>query len=270
MKLNEQKIGFLGAGKMASAIIRGLLKSGIPKENIFAGEKYEPSAEIARKDFGIFVTADNADVVNRADILIIAVKPKDIAAALSTAGSLGKKLFISIAAGVTTASLEEMVGKEARVVRVMPNICATVLESATGICPGKNATKEDVDLAKAVFSTVGVAMEVPEDLLDAVTGLSGSGPAYIFPIIEAMADGGVYEGLDRKTAMILAAQTVIGAARMVIETGDHPAELKDMVCSPAGTTIVGIQTLEEYKIRAAFMNAVINGAEKSKEIGKKK
>ncbi|MDV0446815.1 Pyrroline-5-carboxylate reductase [Methanosarcinaceae archaeon Ag5] len=270
MKLNEQKIGFLGAGKMASAIIRGLLKSGISKENICAGEKYEPSAEVARKDFGIFVTADNAEIVKRSDVLIIAVKPKDIAEALSTAGPTGQKLFISIAAGVTTASLEEMIGKDARVVRVMPNICATVLESATGICPGKNASKEDVALAKEIFSTVGVAMEISEDLLDAVTGLSGSGPAYIFPVIEAMADGAVYAGLDRKTAMILAAQTVIGAAKMVIETGDHPAVLKDMVCSPAGTTIVGIQTLEEYSVRAAFMNAVIDGAEKSKEIGKKK
>ncbi|WNY27722.1 pyrroline-5-carboxylate reductase [Methanolapillus ohkumae] len=270
MKLDEQKIGFLGAGKMASAIIRGLIKSGISKDNICAGEKYEPASETARKDFGIFVTGDNAEIVKRSDVLILAVKPKDIAAALSTAGSLENKLFISIAAGVTTASLEEMAGKNARVVRVMPNICATVLESATGICPGKNASKEDIDLVKAVFSTVGVAMEIGEELLDAVTGLSGSGPAYIFPVIEALADGGVYEGLDRRTAQILAAQTVIGAAKMVIESGDHPGELKDMVCSPAGTTIVGIQTLEDYKIRAAFMNAVIASAEKSKEIGKKK
>lgn len=270
MKLNEQKIGFLGAGKMASAIIRGLLKYGIAPENICAGERWAPAAETARKDFGIYVTEDNAEVVRRSDILVIAVKPKDIAEALSTAGPKQEKLFISIAAGVKIADLEGMVGDGARVIRVMPNICATVLQSATGISPGTNATRDDVDLATEIFSAIGIALEINEKLLDAVTGLSGSGPAYIFQIIEAMADGGVYAGLDRSVAQMLAAQTVLGAAAMVIESGKHPGELKDMVCSPAGTTIEGVAVLEQRAVRAAFIDAVIVSAEKSEQLGKKK
>ncbi|MDV0446092.1 Pyrroline-5-carboxylate reductase [Methanimicrococcus sp. At1] len=270
MTLNEKKIGFLGAGKMASAIIKGLLKSGIAPENISAGERWAPAAEAARKEFGIYVTDDNADVVQRSDILLIAVKPKDIEDALSTAGDTDNKLFISIAAGVTIETLEKMVGIKPRVIRVMPNICATVLQSATGISRGTNATDEDAALAMEIFSAVGVAMETPESLLNAVTGLSGSGPAYVFQIIEAMADGGVFAGLDRKTAQTLAAQTVLGAAAMVIETGQHPGELKDMVCSPGGTTIEGVAVLEHKAVRAAFMDAVIASAEKSEQLGKKK
>ena len=270
MTLKEQKIGFLGAGKMASAIIIGLLKYGIAPENICAGEVYPPSAEAARKEFGIYVTDKNAEVVKSADIIIIAVKPKDIEAALSAAGSTEGKLFISIAAGVKIADLEKMAGIGSRVIRVMPNICATVLKSATGVSQGTNATRNDVTLAMEIFSAVGIATEVPENLLDAVTGLSGSGPAYIFPIIEAMADGGVYAGLSRDAALKLAAQTVLGAAAMVIESGQHPGALKDMVCSPGGTTIEGIAVLEQKAVRAAFMDAVIVSAEKSEQLGKKK
>lgn len=270
MTLKEQKIGFLGAGKMASAIIKGLLKYGVTPENIAAGERWPPAADAARKEFGIHVTEDNAEVVKRSDILIIAVKPKDIEEALSTAGDTKDKLFISIAAGITIESLEKMVGSNARVIRVMPNICATVLQSATGVSRGTNATDADTAIAMEIFSAIGVAMETPENLLNAVTGLSGSGPAYIFQIIEAMADGGVLAGLDRKTAQILAAQTVLGAAAMVIETGQHPGELKDMVCSPGGTTIEGVAVLEQNAVRAAFMDAVIASAEKSEQLGKKK
>lgn len=269
MTLQEKKIGFLGAGKMASGIIKGLLKYGISPDNICAGEKYPPSAETARKEFGIYVTDDNSEIVRRSDILIIAVKPKDIEEALSTAGDTKGKLFISIAAGVTIDTLETLVGDGGRVIRVMPNICATVLQSATGISRGKNATADDVALALEIFSAVGIAMEIQENLLDAVTGLSGSGPAYVFQMIEAMADGGVYSGLDRASALKLAAQTVIGAATMVIESGQHPGELKDMVCSPGGTTIEGVAVLEEKAVRAAFMDAVIAGTEKSKQLGKK-
>ncbi|WNY28956.1 Pyrroline-5-carboxylate reductase [Methanimicrococcus stummii] len=270
MTLKEQKIGFLGAGKMASAIIKGLLKYGISPENIAAGERWTPAAEAARKDFGIFVTDDNADVVRRSDILIIAVKPKDIAEALSTAGDTEHKLFISIAAGVTINSLEKLVGSNARVIRVMPNICATVLQSATGISRGTNATADDAAIAMEIFSAIGVALEINENLLDAVTGLSGSGPAFIFQIIEAMADGGVYSGLDRATAQMLAAQTVLGAATMVVESGMHPGALKDMVCSPGGTTIEGVAVLEQRAVRAAFTDAVIAATDKSEQLGKKK
>jgi len=269
MTLKEQKIGFLGAGKMASAIIKGLLKYGIAQDNIAAGEYFEPTAEAVRKEFGIYVTKDNAEVVKRSDILIIAVKPKDIEKALSTAGNVKDKLFISIAAGVTISSLEKMTGNNARVIRVMPNICATVLQSATGISRGTRATAEDAAIAMEIFSAIGVAMEVNENLLDAVTGLSGSGPAFIFQIIESMADGGVYAGLDRSTAQKLAAQTVLGAAAMVIESGMHPGALKDMVCSPGGTTIEGVFVLEQNAVRSAFMDAVIAAAGKSEQLGKK-
>ncbi len=270
MTLKEKKIGFLGAGKMASAIIKGLLKYGVSPENITAGERWAPAAETARKEFGIYVTEDNAEVVKRSDILIIAVKPKDIEEALSTAGDTKDKLFISIAAGVTIGSLEKLVGDGARVIRVMPNICATVLQSATGISRGTNAAPEDAAIAMEIFSAIGVAMEINENLLDAVTGLSGSGPAFIFQIIEAMADGGVYVGLDRATAQMLAAQTVLGAATMVVESGMHPGALKDMVCSPGGTTIEGVAVLEEKAVRAAFMDAVIAATDKSEQLGKKK
>jgi pyrroline-5-carboxylate reductase len=270
MTLENKKIGFLGAGKMSSAIIRGLIKFGVPSENISAGERWAPAAETARKEFGIYVTEDNSDIVKRSDILIIAVKPKDIGEALSTAGDTKNKLFISIAAGMTLENLEKLVGINARIIRVMPNICATVLQSATGISRGENATDEDTAIALEIFSAIGIAMETPENLLDAVTGLSGSGPAYIFQIIEALADGGVYKGLDRKTAQLLAAQTVLGAAAMVIETGQHPGELKDMVCSPGGTTIEGVSVLEHHGVRAAFIDAVIASAEKSEQLGKKK
>lgn len=270
MTLKEKNIGFLGAGKMASALIRGLLEYGVSPDNISAGERYPPAMEAARQKFDIYVTGDNSEVVRRSDVLIIAVKPNDIAEALSASGSTNGKLFISIAAGVTIESLETLVGDGARVIRVMPNICATVLESATGISRGTTATDEDVALAMEIFSAIGVAMEIRENLLDAVTGLSGSGPAFIFQIIEAMADGGVYKGLDRNVAQTLAAQTVLGAATMVLETGQHPGELKDMVCSPGGTTIEGVAVLEQKAVRAAFMDAVIISADKSEQMGKKK
>ena len=269
MTLKEQKIGFLGAGKMASAIIKGLLKYGISPDNITAGEYWAPTAEAVRQEFGIYVTENNAEVVKNSDILILAVKPKDIEKALSTAGDVKNKLFISIAAGVTISSLEKMVGGNARVIRVMPNICATVLQSATGISRGTSATAEDAAIAMEIFSAIGVALEVDENLLDAVTGVSGSGPAYIFQVIEAMADGGVYAGLDRNTAQMLAAQTVLGAAVMVIESGMHPGALKDMVCSPGGTTIEGISVLEQKAVRSAFIDAVIASANKSERLGKK-
>lgn len=270
MTLKEQKIGFLGAGKMASAIIRGLIRYGIAPDRICAGERWQPAADAAQKEFGIYVTSDNADVVARSDILILAVKPKDIEEALATAGSLKNKLFISIAAGVTIAGLERMAGGDARVIRVMPNICATVLQSATGISRGTCATEEDAAIATEIFSAVGIAMEMEEKLLDAVTGLSGSGPAFVFQIIEAMADGGVYSGLDRQTAQKLAAQTVLGAAAMVLESGKHPGELKDMVCSPGGTTIEGVAVLEQRAVRSAFTDAVIVSTEKSERLGRKK
>lgn len=268
----NQNIGFIGAGKMGSALIEGILKAGIVKpENIGASDVYEPFLEELKTKFGIRVSTKNSEIVKESGILILAVKPQTLGSVLESLKSeiTSEKLLISIAAGVPLSTYENALLEGTRVIRVMPNIAATVSEAASGISPGKNATTEDIKAALEIFSAVGTAVQVPESLMDAVTGLSGSGPAFIFPVIEAMADGAVLEGMDRKSALTLAAQTVLGAAKMALETGMHPGELKDMVTSPAGTTIEGIHALEEAGIRAAFMNAVIRASERSKALGKK-
>ena len=268
----SRNIGFIGAGKMGSALIQGIIKAGIVEsENIGASDVYEPFLNELKTKFGIRVSTDNAVIVRESEILILAVKPQTLGSVLANLREdiTPDKLIISIAAGVPLSTYEDALSEGTRVVRVMPNIAATVSEAASGIASGKNATPEDIKIALEIFSAVGTAVQVPESLMDAVTGLSGSGPAFIFPVIEAMADGAVFEGMDRKSALTLAAQTVLGAAKMMLETGMHPGELKDMVTSPAGTTIQGIRALEEAGIRAAFMNAVIRASERSKELGKK-
>jgi pyrroline-5-carboxylate reductase len=270
--MENRNIGFIGAGKMGSALIEGIIKAGILKpENIGASDVYEPFLNELRTKFGIRVSTDNAVIARESDILILAVKPQMLGSVLANLKDYvtSDKLVISIAAGVPLSTYENTLSEGTRVVRVMPNIAATVSEAASGISPGKNATSEDSKTTLEIFSAVGTAVQVPESLMDAVTGLSGSGPAFIFPVIEAMADGAVLEGMDRKSALTLAAQTVLGAAKMMLETGMHPGELKDMVTSPAGTTIQGIYALEKAGVRAAFMNAVIRASERSKELGKK-
>lgn len=270
--MENRNIGFIGAGKMGSALIEGILKAGVVKpENIGASDVYVSFLDELKTKFGIRVSTDNAVIARESDILILAVKPQILGSVLANLRDYvtSDKLVISIAAGVPLSTYEDALTEGTRVVRVMPNIAATVSEAASGISPGKNANSEDLKTALEIFSAVGTAVQVPESLMDAVTGLSGSGPAFIFPVIEAMADGAVLEGMDRKSALILAAQTVLGAAKMMLETGMHPGELKDMVTSPAGTTIQGIHALEEAGVRAAFMNAVIRASERSKELGKK-
>lgn len=270
--MENRNIGFIGAGKMGSALIEGIIKAGVVKpENIGASDVYVPFLNELKAKFGIQVSTDNDVIARESDILILAVKPQTLGSVLADLRNYvtSDKLVISIAAGVPLSTYEDALLEGTRVVRVMPNIAATVSEAASGISPGKNATPEDLKTAHEIFSAVGTAVQVPESLMDAVTGLSGSGPAFIFPVIEAMADGAVLEGMDRKSALTLAAQTVLGAARMMLETGMHPGELKDMVTSPAGTTIQGIHALEEAGVRAAFMNAVIRASERSKELGKK-
>lgn len=272
MTVQNRKIGFIGAGKMGSALMQGIIKAGIIKpENLSASDVYEPFLNELNSQLGINVSTDNAVIAQASDILVLAVKPQILGSVLEDLKPYinADKLIISIAAGVPLATYENALPEGTRVVRVMPNIAATVSEAASGISPGKNATSEDLKTALEIFSAVGTAVQVPESLMDAVTGLSGSGPAFIFPVIEAMADGAVLEGMDRKSALTLAAQTVLGAAKMALETGLHPGELKDMVTSPAGTTIQGVRILEEAGIRAAFMNAVIKASERSKELGKK-
>ncbi len=270
--MENRNIGFIGAGKMGSALMQGIIKAGIVKpENIGASDVYEPFLNELKTNLGIRVSTDNAVIAQGSDILILAVKPQTLDSVLANLRAYidPEKLVISIAAGVPLSTYENALPEGTRVIRVMPNIAATVSEAASGISPGRNVTAEDLKTALEIFSAVGTAVQVPESLMDAVTGLSGSGPAFIFPVIEAMADGAVLEGMDRKSALTLAAQTVLGAAKMALETGMHPGELKDMVTSPAGTTIQGIHALEEAGIRAAFMNAVIRASERSKELGKK-
>ncbi len=267
---SKLSIGFLGAGKMAMALAKGFVRAGLvtPKQ-IIASDVSEAACEVFAKETGGKTTAFNPDVAKFADVLVLAVKPDQVGGALGEIRDALTEdhLIISIAAGVTLAKLEATLGDEARVIRVMPNTPALVGSSATGFALGKSATAEDAELAKRLFSAVGVAFQVKEALLDAVTGLSGSGPAYVYLFIESLSDGGVAAGLPRDIATRLAAQTVLGAAKMVLETGQHPGALKDMVTSPGGTTIEGLHELEKGKLRGTVMSAVRAATEKSKKLG---
>ena len=249
------KIGFIGAGKMATAMIEGLLAKGLyTKDEIVACCKSQSTKKRVSSELGIQVSTEPASIFSSADITVIAVKPNQIEGILTTniEANSTKKLLISIAAGIKISTLERYV-PDSRIVRVMPNVCCTVLESASSYTLGTKATKEDGEKVKEI---------------DAVTGLSGSSPAYMFMVIDALADGGVLMGLPRDVAIKLAAQTMLGSAKTVLETGKHPEDLKDSVCSPGGTTIEGVKVLEDYGMRAAFISAVQASAEKSKEMGK--
>lgn len=263
-------IGFLGAGKMATALAKGFVNAGlVGADQILASDPAEPARSAFAKEVGAKASVSNLEVTRFAQVLLLAVKPDQVTDALAEIRShLTKRhLLISIAAGVTLATLENGLSDGVRVIRVMPNAPALVGASATAYAPGKSATPEDGQLAQKLFSAVGIAFKVKEALLDAVTGLSGSGPAYAYLVIEALSDGGVAAGLPREVATKLAAQTVLGAAKMVLETGQHPGALKDMVTSPGGTTIEGLHELEKGRVRAAFINAVRAAAEKSKKLG---
>ena len=264
------KIGFIGAGKMATAMIEGLLSKGLyAKDEIIACSKSQKTKDRVSKQLGIEVTTDASKVFSSTDVVILAVKPNQIEGILTTniVANSTKKLLISIAAGIKICTLERYV-PDSRIVRVMPNVCCTVLESASSYTLGSRATDEDRQLVKKILEAIGMAFEIPEEKIDAVTGLSGSSPAYMFMVIDALADGGVLMGLPRDVAIKLAAQTMLGSAKTVLETGKHPEDLKDSVCSPGGTTIEGVKVLEDYGMRAAFISAVQASAEKSKEMGK--
>jgi pyrroline-5-carboxylate reductase len=262
-------IGFLGAGKMATALARGFVHAGlVTPDEIMASDPVEAAGVAFGREVGAKITKSNAEVVKFANVLVLATKPDQVAAVLAgIRGAFSKKhLLISIAAGVPLAKLEHGLPK-ARLIRVMPNTPALIGASATAYALGKAALPEDGMLAQKLFSAVGIAFAVKESLLDAVTGLSGSGPAYAYLMIEALSDGGVASGLPRDIATKLAAQTMLGSARMVLETGQHPGALKDMVTSPGGTTIEGLHELEKGKVRGALMNAVRAAAEKSRKLG---
>jgi len=263
-------VGFLGAGKMATALAKGFVHAGIVSaKQLIASDPFKPSRDAFAKEVGARATDSNLEVLKTANVLVLAVKPDQVAAVLVEIRSsfTNDHLLISIAAGVPLAKLEGGLGGNPRVIRVMPNTPALVGASASAFAPGKSCTAADADLAQKLLSAVGVAYQVKESLLDAVTGLSGSGPAYVYQFIEALSDGGVAAGLPRDISTKLAAQTVLGAAKMVLETGQHPGALKDQVTSPGGTTIEGLHELEKGKLRGTVMSAVRAATEKSKKLG---
>jgi pyrroline-5-carboxylate reductase len=263
------KIAFIGGGQMAEAMIGGLLSGQVcPAESIWATDPVVERRDRLKSQFGIRVGPANREAVSWADVVVLAVKPQMLPAVLSElAPILAHALAISIVAGVTIRTFTEQAGGATRVVRAMPNTPALVREGMTALAMGAGVSDDDVRLVRIMFEAVGLVVPVEERLMDAVTGLSGSGPAYVFQAIEALADGGVMMGLPRQTAELLAAQTVIGAARLVLESGVHPAQLKDRVASPGGTTIAGLHQLEQGGFRATLMAAVEAATIRSKELG---
>ncbi|HIE32154.1 MAG TPA: pyrroline-5-carboxylate reductase [Methanosarcinales archaeon] len=264
------KIGFIGAGRIGEALIRGVLAASLTRsDRIFASDVDIEHLQMLHSELGINTSVSNIDTVDNAEVIVLAVKPQIISTVLQSINERirGEHLVISVAAGTPIRTIEENLPECTHLVRVMPNIACTVRQAISAICAGSNATESDVEIACTIFGSVGRVVTMPEHLMDAVTGLSGSGPAFVFQIIEAMADGGVHEGLPRDVALELAAQTVLGAAAMVLETGDHPGALKDMVTSPAGTTIQGVRALEEQGVRAGMMAAVIAATRRARELG---
>ena len=264
------KLLFIGAGKMASAIAGGIVKSNVFAANEMAAFDISPqAAESFTAATQVICAPEIKQAVAEAEKVLIAVKPQYLAAAMEPLkGCFEGKLIISIVAGVTLETLSALTGSK-RIIRVMPNTPALVGKGAAAFSGGDNATVEDLNFASKVFNAAGIGLQVPEKLLDAVTGLSGSGPAYVFEFIQALADGGVAEGLPRDTALQLAAQTVLGAAAMVLETGLHPAVLKDQVTSPGGTTIRGLEKLAERGFAGTVLQAVRSARARSAELGKK-
>ena len=264
------KIGFLGAGAMGGAILSGAIEAGV----ISPSDVYVSDFSQAIKDkyaaLGCNICSDNEELGNSADIIIIAVKPQYAKGALAEfKNSMYGKAAISIMAGLTQETLREYIEGDFRLLRVMPNTPALVNAGAFALCSDTDLTDEEKSFAEKLFGTLGVFEWMNEELINTATGLSGAGPAYVYMFIEALADGGVLEGLPRATAQRLAAQTVMGAAKMVLETGKHPGELKDMVCSPGGNTIVGVKTLEEHCVRGAVIDTVSKATQRVRELGKK-
>jgi len=270
MTIKGRSVGFVGAGNMGEALIKGLLAANlVPAEAIHATDVRLERLKELNRQYGIQISSDNAELIRHADIVILAVKPQIMDAVLTEIAPVvtRRKLLISIAAGVSTAKIRAVLGKDARLIRVMPNTPALVLEGVTAVAKAEGLEADDLETAGEIFSAVGRVVVLGEDLMDAVTGLSGSGPAYVAVVIESLADGGVRMGLDRITAMTLATQTVLGTAALLRETGLHPGAVKDMVCSPGGTSIAGVAALEEGGIRTTFIKAVERATQRSRELG---
>jgi pyrroline-5-carboxylate reductase len=265
----ERDIGFIGAGTMAQALLDGMLASGTASpENLFAADPSEERRELFAERIGRNVFDDNSELVERVDAVVLAVKPHVVPRVADEVDIGADRLLVSIAAGVSLERLAALFGTR-RVVRVMPNTPALVGEGAAAYCLGQDAGQEDGALVADMLSAVGLAEWVDEEQMDAVTGLSGSGPAYIYMAIEALSDGAVKMGLGRTEATRLAAQTVLGAARMVLETGEHPGRLKDKVTTPGGTTIEAVHALEAGGMRNAFISAVQAATEKSRRLSER-
>jgi pyrroline-5-carboxylate reductase len=267
--LKGKKIAIIGGGKMGSIIAQGLVSRKIvPVSNITITDVDTTRLEYLRSELKLQVSEDNKKAVKTADVIILAVKPQSMAHTLKEIAPVvsKSKIIISIAAGITAGFIEERLMKDVRVVRVMPNTPALVGAGAAAVSKGQFATAADIKLARAIFNAVGITVEVEEKLMDAVTGLSGSGPAYCFLMIEALADAGVQMGLPRDLALQLSAQTMYGSAHLCLKGDQHPAQLRNMVTSPAGTTAAGLKVLEEGKLRAILMSAVEAATKRSKEL----
>lgn len=270
MNFNKTKLGVIGGGIMAENILKGILRAGLMNKTQITVSDLNPSRlSLLKKQFHIKTEKDNKKLVSQSDLIVLAVKPQNMKELLKevSANSDNKKLFISIAAGVKSAAISRDLSGKGRIVRVMPNIGAKVLESASAVCKGPQAKRADIKITLSLFNSIGRTVFIKEDLMDAVTGLSGSGPAYVFLFIDAMADAGVKAGLPRATALELAIQTFFGASKLLLETGETPASAKDQVTSPGGTTICGLHSLEKGSVRADIINAVEAAILRSKELG---
>jgi pyrroline-5-carboxylate reductase len=267
------KIGIVGGGKMGGALIGGMISGGLfPAAALTVADTDESRLGELVRVYGVNTTTDNRAAMRDAGIVVLSVKPQNMAEVLSgLVGTVGPAtLFISIAAGIATGFIEERLGKGVRVVRVMPNMPALIGEGAAALCRGAFATEADLGSARRIFDAVGITVEVEEALMDAVTGLSGSGPGYAFLIIEALADAGVRMGLDPDVALRLSAQSLLGAAKLCLKGEKAPAELRGMVTSPGGTTLAGLKVLEEGRLREVLIAAVEAATHRSAELGGRK
>lgn len=268
--MKTRRLGFLGAGNMAAALIKGLLHGGVLEPGrILTSDVKAERLEQMHAAHGIRTTMDNHQLLRESDVVVLAVKPQVIDKVLTEVGRdvRADQVVVSVAAGVPIEALESRLPAGSRVVRAMPNTPATVQAGATAIAAGAHASADDMRIARELFEAVGRVVVLEETLLDAVTGLSGSGPAYVMLIVEALADGGVKVGLHRDTALLLAAQTVFGSAKLLLETGEHPGRLKDMVTSPGGTAIAGLHTLESGALRKTLIDAVEAATKRAAELG---
>ena len=253
------RIGFIGAGNMASAIIKGIISSKlVKKEDILASDKFLPTLEKVKTNFGIGVTTSNKEIVENCDIIFLAVKPHLYSDVIKEISPFVKEttVVVTIAPGKTLKNLEETFEKEIKIIRTMPNTPVMVCEGMTAVCPNKKVTEEELEYVCRLLNSIGKAEVVTEYMMDAVVGVSGSSPAYVYMFIEALADGAVMEGMPRDLAYKFAAQAVLGSAKMVLETGMHPGALKDMVCSPGGTTIEAVSVLEKNGMRSSVIEAI--------------